>query len=273
MSNEINYTPEQAAAKEEFCRRRGDYKWKSSSLWDDILSYDYRLISGYADYSSIPFERGAISLVMCELIAIVIDSSITHLHQAGLRNHIGHALEVGATEEQVIAALEISCTLGARTFRDGFGTYAEALKARGQYDAIADAANKDEQAAARAFFVKDGKDYWDEGLDAALALDPQGAKAFGGWNAAALNNDCLSQKDKELLWVALYASPTTCDKEGIREHINKALDCGATHEEIISVLELVSVIAVHSLTVSTPILRKQAEDYKSGNMWRPEERE
>ena len=271
MLKKIDYTPEQAAAKEEFCRRRGEYKWKSSSLWDDILSYDYKLISGYADYSSVPFERGALSPVMCELVAIVIDSSITHLHQAGLRNHIGHAMEVGATEEQVIAALEISCTLGSRTFVEGFKAYAEELKARGLYDAADELS--DEQKDIKALFVQDGKDFWTDGLDEALKLDPEGAKAFGNWNRAALSNECLSQKDKELLWIALYASPTTCYVPGIKEHMKKAMDLGASHEEIISVLELISVIAVHSLTVSAPILKKQASDYKAGDMWNEKERD
>lgn len=264
-NKELVYTPEQAAAKEVFCRRRGDYKWKSSSLWDDILMYDHKLISGYAEYSALPFERGALSPVMCELIAIVIDSSITHLHQAGLRNHIGHAIEVGATEGEVLEALEIACTIGSRVFTEGFQVYADELRERGMYPA--DAELTQEQKEAKALYEYQGYDYWDEGHNEALKLDPVGMKTFAQWNRAPLTNDCLSQKDKELLYLALYASPTTVYVPGIREHLKKAMDLGATHEEILSVFELISVIGVHSLTVSTPILKKQAADYAAGTMW------
>ena len=263
--NELIYTEEQAKAKEKFCRLRGDYKWKSSSLWDDILLYDHKLISGYADYSSLPFERGALSPVMCELVAIVIDSSITHLHQAGLRNHIGHAMEVGATEGEVLEALSIACTMGSRVFTEGFKVYAEELKARGMYN-VSDELTE-EQLAVKELYQYDGYDYWDEGHNEALKLDPLGMKTFADYNRAPLTNGCLSQKDKELLWLALFASPTTVYVPGIKEHLKKAMDLGATHEEIISVFELISVIGVHSLTVGTPILKKQAADYAAGTMW------
>ena len=268
----LTYTPEQAAAKEVFCRRRGEYKWKSSSLWDDILLYDHKLISGYAEYSSLPFERGALSPVMCELIAIVIDSSITHLHEAGLRNHIGHAIEVGATEGQVLTALEIACTIGSRVFTEGFQVYAEELKSRGMYDKLAVKEENQEKKETRELYQYNGYDFWDEGHDEALALDPVGMRIFAGWNRAALTNDCVSQKDKELLWLALYASPTTVYVPGIKEHLKKAMDLGATHEEIISVFELISVIGVHSLTVSMPILKKQAQDFANGDMWNEKDR-
>lgn len=262
---ELVYTEEQARAKEIFCKRRGEYKWKSSSLWDDILLYDHKLISGYADYSSLPFERGALSPVMCELVAIVIDSSITHLHQAGLRNHIGHALEVGATEGEVLEAVAIASTLGSRTYFEGYAVLAEELEARGLLEKNEELT--DAQRAVKETFKVGEEDFWSEGYENALRIDPEGLKTFADWYRAPLTGNNIGQKDKELLWLALFASPTTAYAPGIQEHMKKALDLGATKEEIISVLELVSVIGVHSLTVSTPILKKQAADMAAGTMW------
>ena len=41
---------------------------------------------------------------------------------------------------------------------------------------------------------------------------------------------------------------------GLRQHIRNALDYGATREEVLEVIELASVIGIHSCTVGVPIL-------------------
>jgi alkylhydroperoxidase/carboxymuconolactone decarboxylase family protein YurZ len=44
---------------------------------------------------------------------------------------------------------------------------------------------------------------------------------------------------------------------GLRAHIRNALGYGATREEIMEVIELVSVIGIHSAAVGVPILLEE----------------
>jgi alkylhydroperoxidase/carboxymuconolactone decarboxylase family protein YurZ len=50
------------------------------------------------------------------------------------------------------------------------------------------------------------------------------------------------------------AAATHLFEPGIRQHVRNALALGATREEIMEVIELVSVIGIHSCAVGVPIL-------------------
>jgi alkylhydroperoxidase/carboxymuconolactone decarboxylase family protein YurZ len=41
---------------------------------------------------------------------------------------------------------------------------------------------------------------------------------------------------------------------GVRRHIRGALDAGATKQEILAVLQAVSVLGIHSMSLGAPIL-------------------
>jgi alkylhydroperoxidase/carboxymuconolactone decarboxylase family protein YurZ len=45
----------------------------------------------------------------------------------------------------------------------------------------------------------------------------------------------------------------------VRRHIRRALESGATREQIIAVLQLVSVQGMHSMCMAAPILVEQLE--------------
>src|SRR6185436_10389189 len=62
----------------------------------------------------------------------------------------------------------------------------------------------------------------------------------------------LDAKTIELIRLALYAA-------GVRRHIRRALEAGATREQIIAVLQLASMQGLHSMCVAAPILVGQLE--------------
>jgi alkylhydroperoxidase/carboxymuconolactone decarboxylase family protein YurZ len=63
----------------------------------------------------------------------------------------------------------------------------------------------------------------------------------------------------ELICVALSAACTHRNEPGVRRHIRAALDAGATAEEIRETLKGVSVLGIHSVAVSLPILLEEAD--------------
>ena len=59
---------------------------------------------------------------------------------------------------------------------------------------------------------------------------------------------------KELIYIAIDAATTHLYEPGLRQHMRNALNYGATKEEIMEVLELVSVLGIHACTLGVPVL-------------------
>jgi len=61
-------------------------------------------------------------------------------------------------------------------------------------------------------------------------------------------------KVKELVCLAVNAAATHMYEPGIREHAHRAIELGATREELLEVLELTSTLGIHASTVGVPLL-------------------
>ena len=72
------------------------------------------------------------------------------------------------------------------------------------------------------------------------------------------NSGVLPVKWIELICIALNAACTHLNEAGIRRHIRAALDAGATGEEIRETFKGVSVLGIHSVAVTLPILFEEA---------------
>lgn len=68
----------------------------------------------------------------------------------------------------------------------------------------------------------------------------------------------LPLKTIELIRVALNAACTTLDAEGTRTHIRAALEAGASRDEILVVLKMASLLAIHSCSLGAPLLLEEA---------------
>lgn len=66
-------------------------------------------------------------------------------------------------------------------------------------------------------------------------------------------NGALEPQVRELIYVAIDASTTHLYGPGTRIHMRNALKHGATQEELREVLELTSVLGIHSITSGVPI--------------------
>lgn len=64
----------------------------------------------------------------------------------------------------------------------------------------------------------------------------------------------LEPKVKEMVYVAFDAAATHLYVPGLKLHLRNAVRLGATTEELVEVLEIVSVIGIHAATVGVPIL-------------------
>lgn len=98
----------------------------------------------------------------------------------------------------------------------------------------------------------DGK--WNRAWDAAATLDPEWMERFLDMGSVPLRRGVLDPKTYEFLAIAIDASCTHLYAPGVRRHISKALDLGATAEEIMAVLECVAVLGIHSVALGAPML-------------------
>jgi alkylhydroperoxidase/carboxymuconolactone decarboxylase family protein YurZ len=95
---------------------------------------------------------------------------------------------------------------------------------------------------------------WNPAWDEFLELDPVWTEKFMGMGVHPIASGVLDPKTVEFLAIAVDASCTHMYAPGVRRHIRKALDLGATKEEILAVLQCVSVLGIHSCSLGVPIL-------------------
>ncbi|MBL8389887.1 MAG: carboxymuconolactone decarboxylase family protein [Hydrogenophaga sp.] len=95
---------------------------------------------------------------------------------------------------------------------------------------------------------------WNSAWDPIYELDPQWTEKFMDMGTLPMRKGVLDPKTVEFLAIAVDASCTHLYAPGVRRHIRKALDLGATREEITAVLQLVSVLGIHSIALGAPML-------------------
>jgi alkylhydroperoxidase/carboxymuconolactone decarboxylase family protein YurZ len=84
--------------------------------------------------------------------------------------------------------------------------------------------------------------------------DPAFFEAFAELAAVPRRSTALEPKVKELVCLAVNAAATHMYVPGIREHARRAIDLGATREELLEVLQLTSTLGIHAVTVGVPLL-------------------
>ncbi len=98
---------------------------------------------------------------------------------------------------------------------------------------------------------------WGSSLDKLREWDPHGAGLLLRMGANPWNSGVLPLKEVELISLALNCSCTNLDEEGTRRHIRRALDAGATRDEVLLVLKCGVGLAVHSCSLGAPILLEE----------------
>ena len=69
----------------------------------------------------------------------------------------------------------------------------------------------------------------------------------------------LEPKVKALVLLAVDAAATHRNAEGVRDDVERALEHGATPQEIVEVLELTSTLGIHACNCGVPILLEELE--------------
>lgn len=100
---------------------------------------------------------------------------------------------------------------------------------------------------------------WNPAWDVLAELDAGYVEKFLAMGAHAMTKGGLDPVTVEFIAIAVDASCTHLYAPGVRRHIRKALELGATKQQIMTVLELVSVLGIHSVALGAPLLIEEAE--------------
>ena len=112
-------------------------------------------------------------------------------------------------------------------------------------------------------FVDDGGT-WPVTLDPLIQTSPHFVDAYLAFAGCAYRNGPLEPKVKALVSFALEASVTHLNATAVRRFCREALRLGATRDELLETLELISVIGVHACVIGMPVLEaKVANDPKN----------
>jgi alkylhydroperoxidase/carboxymuconolactone decarboxylase family protein YurZ len=243
--------------KEEFKRTRGHW----SSIWNDLLSADADFFEAYLKFSSVPWKTGTLEPKVKELIYIAIDASTTHLYEPGLRSHIRNALGHGATREEILEVFQLTTTLGIHAMAVGVPALVDEAKQAGKTEELPSGPLDAVRTRLKDNFVA-SRGYWNALWEQILQLDPALFEAYAELSSIPWKKGSLGPKVKEFIYIAIDAAATHLFEPGIRVHLKNAFAHGATVAEIMEVLELVSVLGIHTCTMGVPILLEELERFE-----------
>ena len=98
---------------------------------------------------------------------------------------------------------------------------------------------------------------WNPNWNPFYELDPAWTEAFMAMGTKPMLSGVLDPKVIEFIAIAVDASCTHMYGPGVRRHIRKALELGATKQEITAVLQCVSVLGIHTMSLGAPILLEE----------------
>ena len=111
---------------------------------------------------------------------------------------------------------------------------------------------------------------WNPNWDCFAELDPLWTEKFMAAGVTPFASGVLDQKTWELIAIAVDASCTHMYAPGVRRHIRAALELGVSKEEILAVLQAVSALGIHSMSLGAPILVEELAAQKAQTGKTPE---
>ena len=114
--------------KDKFRASRGYF----DPVWDDIITMDLDYFEQYEQFSSVPWQHGALERKVKELIAIAVNASVTHMYREGIRAHIRQALRFGASKEEILETFQLVGIIGVHGLTIGLPIFADEVKRAAQ---------------------------------------------------------------------------------------------------------------------------------------------
>ena len=225
--------------------------------WSDSLADMARLdpvfFRSYLELSTVPARTNALDPKIRALVSLAIDANATHMFVPGVRRHTEQAVELGATDAEIMEVLELSATLGIHAANAGVPILLEVLAETGDAPDVFDLDAHQQQLKAD---FETNRGYWSPIWDGVLKLSPDFFEAYLAYSSVPWQHGVLDPKIKELIYCAFDCSATHLWLPGLKLHMRNALGYGATPLEIMEVIQIASVLGAHAFEYALPALRE-----------------
>lgn len=251
MAGEYELDAEQRRIKEAFEEEVGYW----TPAYDAALRADPEFFDRFRKFAAHPYREGVLEPKVREFLLIAVNASVTHLYNDAVDIHVGRAFDCGATFEEVREVLQRITNWGIHAISIGVPILVEEAGRPETTDEEVLA----EQDRIRTEYTEN-RGYWTDYREDLLQLDHEFLDHYTAMSSYPYTDGPLSYKVKEFIAIANDATATHMYEPGLRQHMRNALDAGATREEVMEVLEVVSAIGIQTQLEAAPILIEQARE-------------
>lgn len=227
-----------------------------------IKELDPAFMRAYQNFSAVPWREGShLEPKIKEFIYLAADAAATHLYRPGIHQHLHAALDHGATPAEIMEVLELTSTLGIHAANIGVPLLLEVLEEEGVRTSAAPLGERQERLKAE-FTANRG--YWHQFWEGILDVAPDLFEAYLEFSSVPWRTGTLEPKVKEMIYIAFDASATHLYVPGLKLHLRNAVRLGATVDELVEVLSIVSVVGIHAATTAAPMLTEVLAERGAG---------
>jgi len=222
---------------------------------DALLELDPEYVMLYDRLLRVASDRQSLTELQRELIHIAVAAQVTYLNREAIQLHIGRAIELGASDAEIMETLQLASALGTHSMLIGVPIAHEVFQELGIAISVSDDELSSEQQALKERFIADRK-YWSPHWDAVLAYTPEYFEAYLDLSSVPWHRNTLEDWFKELIYIAIDVATTHLFTAGIQTHTKKAIEYGASPAQVIDVMTLASTIGSHTVLSGAAVLHK-----------------
>ncbi|WP_232231897.1 carboxymuconolactone decarboxylase family protein [Burkholderia sp. WSM2230] len=226
-------------------------------FWNDALDLAVKehmtFFSDYLVMAKVALGSGHLEPKLCDFVMLAANASVTHLNPEAVALHIQAAISHGATREEIAEVLQISSVLGIHAYMVGVPVLLEELVAAGISPDKAFPLDDKFDRVKSQFTQQRG--YWSEQLQSMVRSSPAFFEGYTAFSSTPWRSGTLAPVVKELLYVAIDVSTTHLFEPGVRIHTRNALRYGATPEQILQVMQIVSCLGMQSFLLGATHLQ------------------
>ncbi|MTD57048.1 carboxymuconolactone decarboxylase family protein [Amycolatopsis pithecellobii] len=202
---------------------------------------DPALLAAYRALTREPAEP-ALSAVVRSFVRIAAYGTLGGIDETRLHKEIATALELGATEQQIVDVLEIVSISGIHTAAMATPIMLELARELGLPLPGAEAP---EAAEVREEFIS-RRGYWSPLWEAIAAFDPGFLKAYLDYSSIPVERATVDAPTRELIFVVINSVTTHLNPGGVGIHIRNALNLGVTPGQLMEVFRVLAPIGIAS---------------------------
>jgi alkylhydroperoxidase/carboxymuconolactone decarboxylase family protein YurZ len=182
----------------------------------------------------------ALTPLVRALVEYAVCAGVTALDLSSARRHAEAALDLGATPAQLHEVLVLASGLGVHTLMEGSRDLADIMVLRGAALPDVDPPRQElrDRLIGTSAYWQAFEEHVPGFLDALLRLSPEALAGFIAYGSLPARTRQLPPVVKEIIAVAMDASPYHRYLPGLRFHLRNALKLGAGRAELTEALDL-----------------------------------